>query len=376
MDYDKLLELAERNGIKLNGIAPQQIPGRGSGMVAQRAIKPREIILTVPNRTFRSRDTVASSIRAALPADVSAHGMLAAEILLDASPDFEAWKSVFPSRADFESCMPLLWAAELQALLPVVCREKLVVQRRAVAADWAAVRGALEGRDEAEYRYAWLLVNTRAFYNGSARMRRRPHGERLALQPVVDLVNHTAGAACAVAFGPVAFTVAADRAYAAGEEVLLSYGAHANDYLLAEYGFILDDNAWDEVCLDDVVAPLFTAEQAQALKDRDFWGRYVVDRSTAGCYRTQVALRIKLLARPRWERVVAGLDEAEDVQYAVDGLLRVAMAEYRQTAEQTVQRLGEMQEGTAEQRELLGRRWRQIIATLDVVGEMVAEDRV
>jgi hypothetical protein len=38
---DKLLEWAETEGVKLNGIKPSLIPGRGIGIVAQRDIKVR-----------------------------------------------------------------------------------------------------------------------------------------------------------------------------------------------------------------------------------------------------------------------------------------------------------------------------------------------
>ncbi|KAL2887624.1 Ribosomal N-lysine methyltransferase 2 [Ceratocystis lukuohia] len=368
--YDRLLELAAQNGIKLNGISPQKIFQSGTGMVAQRLIKPHEVILTVPTCTFRSRDTVAASIKAALPADFSAHGMLAAEILLDQTDDFAVWRGVFPSRADFESCSALLWDASLQELLPAVSRSRLDVQKTAFTKDWEVVHDAFPEISESEYRYAWLLVNTRGFYNNSPRMKRYPHKDRLALQPVVDLLNH-AGTGCNVNFGALAFTVKADRMYMAGEEVFLSYGAHSNDFLLAEYGFVLDENPWDEICLDEVLCPLFTAAQRKTLKESNFWAKYMADPKTPGCYRTQVALRLLILSSARWERVVSGLDEAEDVQPQINGILNEALRKYQSITNKTQQRLGTLQSGTSGQKSLLAKRWTQIEGMVALVQQQL-----
>lgn len=64
-----------------------------------------------------------------------------------------------------------------------------------------------------------------------------------------------------------------------GEEVCYSYGAHAEDTLLAEYGFVLGaaHNSDDSVDVTSLVEPLFLGsdegkEKAELLKTKDYWG--------------------------------------------------------------------------------------------------------
>ena len=68
-----------------------------------------------------------------------------------------------------------------------------------------------------------------------------------------------------------------------GEEVFTSYGSHSNDFLMAECkdhemnqlqdqpssysldGFILQNNQWDSVPLDDILLPMLSEDSQRAL---------------------------------------------------------------------------------------------------------------
>ena len=192
-----------------------------------------------------------------------------------------------------------------------------------------------------DYLYAWLLVNTRTFYHETPRTKKFKKEDKMVLQPVADLFNHTSydpsaeekegnKKTCSVAFSPTAFTITTARPYTAGEEVYICYGNHSNDFLLIEYGFLFDENVWDEVCIDDAILPLLNQHQPtpvqqqqqppkkptrrlhergkkdpkpttsnhtpktpkDLLEETGFLGNYNLDpRNPTGCYRTQVALR-------------------------------------------------------------------------------------
>ena len=71
----------------------------------------------------------------------------------------------------------------------------------------------------------------------------------------------TSDVGCDVTFSPSGYTICADRDIAPGEEVSISYGNHSNDFLLAEYGFILAENRWDEIRLDDILIELIDPQQ-------------------------------------------------------------------------------------------------------------------
>ena len=316
-----------------------------------------------------------------LPRSITVHGLLAADLALS-DRDREAarygpWNAVCPLPNDFVT-VPLLWPTELQALLPRPARELLARQQEKFDRDWADVAAAYPDRDipagEGEaslrdrYRHAWLLVNTRTFYYVSARLRRkvRPSDTDncMCLQPVADLFNHDDGVAggCHVGFDGSGFSVRAERGFAPGEEVRISYGRHPGDMLLVEYGFSLgaDQNRWDEVGLDDVLLPRLTRRQRDALDDAGFLGQYVLDCNGV-CHRTQVAARRLCCTVGEWRRFADGVDDGAASQAKVDELVAEILGELRGNAVKIIGEVEGLAEvGEPEQRAVLAQRWKQI----------------
>lgn len=144
----------------------------------------------------------------------------------------------------------------------------------------------------------------------------------------------------------------------------ISYGSHNNDFLLVEYGFILEDNRWDEVTLDPWITPLLSVEQKEHLEETGFLGKYLLDRDTI-CYRTQVVLRILCLPIGRWRRFVQGSEDEEvSEEDAGKVLLKVLMAGKVEIVE-TIKKVEESQAGLEGQRETLSRRSNQIVLLLN-----------
>ncbi|KAK7751080.1 hypothetical protein SLS62_006909 [Diatrype stigma] len=218
---EELITWATAKGVKLHGIKPARMPGRGVGIVATRQITQGDVLLEVPTSCLRTTDTVSPALLARkLPRRISVHGLLAADLALDLGLDLQCaasspnsgsasdseansiarsrsahapWNAVCPAPADFAT-MPLVWPAALQALLPGPARELLAKQQAKLARDWADAAAAFavsaeDDRDDADvgagagfndgtpspspslllspedrYRHAWLLVNTRTFY--------------------------------------------------------------------------------------------------------------------------------------------------------------------------------------------------------------------
>ncbi|KAI1411375.1 SET domain-containing protein [Hypoxylon sp. FL1857] len=360
--HEELLAWATDQGVKLAGIAPKRIPGRGIGLIATRAIKPEEVVLEVPTVCLRTIDTVRKPIIRHLPKSISVHGLLAADLALDASSKYAVWNAVCPSLEDFNG-MPLVWPKELRALLPLAARDLLAKQDAKLVRDWAAVSAAFPQLDEAKYRYAWMLVNTRTFYYVNAKLKRRTKDDHMCLQPVADLFNH-GDEGCNVAFDYNGFAIKATQAYARGEEVKICYGRHSGDFLLVEYGFVMDGNRWDEFLLDDVLLPRLSARQKERLEEVGFLGKYVLDRETV-CYRTQVAARLLCCGAREWKRFVDGIDDGERSQQGVDQLILDLLREQKQNAEKTISEVEALTAGDQQQREVLIKRWRQIQELVD-----------
>lgn len=355
-------------------------------------------ILTVPCSVLRTRDTVPRSIATRLPKDMTVHGLLAADLALGQTQSpaykYSAWDAVVPSRDDIKRSMPLTWPASLQALLPPAARTLLDKQKTKFDKDWSLVSSAfpfpsspsssssspadyppiLPSCSREDYLHAWLLVNTRTFYFVTPSTERLPKEDHMALQPVADLFNHTDANGCHVAFDhDGSYSFRARRAYDKGDEVHISYGAHHNDFLLAEYGFVLPraTNTWDEVRLDDALLPRLPRRLQEDLEDVGFLGNYVLDGDTV-CHRTQVALRLLVADRrggysvDEWRRFVSGLDDGERSQRGADEVLVTLLEDYGAVVDDKIEEVLGLKFDAASRdlnesrRELLLSRWEQI----------------
>ncbi|KAF2469907.1 SET domain-containing protein [Lindgomyces ingoldianus] len=357
--HDDLLHWALAKGVQSNGILLQAICGRGVGIVAARPLEAGEVLLTVPAEAFRTLHTVPKHISRKLPRDISLHALLATWLALDNRSDFAPWNTMFPTLPDFEAGTPLLWPEELQDLLPKPAKDILRKQQFKFQRDWDIVSKTFPDISREKYLYSWLLVNSRSFYYTTPRMEKLPHDDRLALMPLADLFNH-ADSGIETSFSRQSYTFTTDRAYREGEEIHVSYGGHSNDFLLAEYGFVLAENQFDAVYLDELILPRLNKEQEDALKDKAFLGNYTLDRETPGCFRTQVALRIFCCTRKEWERFTDAEVDSERSQRRVNVLLVQLLGRFVGEIHQTLGEIEKLNVGLECQRKLLAQRWKQI----------------
>ena len=197
----------------------------------------------------------------------------------------------------FVECMPIMWPKEVLSSLPKTDFERLPPdiggrwatihsptalgfqisgllhrQKQKLQADWQKVKTSLPDADEEIYTYFWLIVNTRSFYYIRPGTKTKPPPDDcMALCPFIDYFNH-ADHGCSVDFNEEGFVVTSDRAYEAGEEIFTSYGGHNNDFLLTEYGFILDENKWDSLLLDDLILPHLNTKSRKRLSEAGYLG--------------------------------------------------------------------------------------------------------
>lgn len=330
-------------------------------MLSLTNIQAGDTVLTAPISALQTAQTIPKSISRAI-GTISVNGLLAAEFAMDISETRASWRAVLPTRADFEESIPFLWHPSLQALLPTGARTLLENQKNKISSDWAAISNAFPSLFYDPYVYNWFLVSTRTFYYTSPKFKSKKPLNRddcLALIPLADNFNH-ADVGCEVTYSPAGYKISADRRYKKGEEVYISYGDHSNDFLLAEYGFILAENKWDSVCLDEFILPLFSESQKQELKDAGFFGKYTLDAETI-CYRTQVAVRILCVPINQWQRLVTnGLDENDKHQAGVDRILLKILKAHLASTNERAKQVEILNYGSENQRETLIQRWAQI----------------
>ena len=188
--------------------------------------------------------------------------------------------------------------------------------------DLSAARHLYPGLDFEEantldrFTWAWSVVNTRCFYYVAPGIEPPTDSdEAMVLCPGIDLFNH-ASHGCDVTYDSEGFWVRAHRDYVAGEEITTSYGAHGEDTLMVEYGFLMggDNNDWDGMGIDGVVLATLKADDKKLLADYGFLGGYTMRREGV-CWRTEVAARCVVMEVTKWDRFVAGrwTDQEDEV---------------------------------------------------------------
>ncbi|KAK2629696.1 hypothetical protein QTJ16_000516 [Diplocarpon rosae] len=368
--HEEFTKWAVQKGVKINGIAAHKFEGRGLGIIAEKKLKANTSLLTVPLSALITASTLPKSITHAIPpSKTTVHSLLATFLALDTSSSRAPWHAVLPSHASFRSSMPLLWPVSLQSLLPSQAASLLANQQSKLSKDWSLITATFPSLSYEKYLHNWLLVNTRTFYYVSPTSEKAPPKNRddcMALNPFADYFNHTAAdIACEVDFSATGYTITTPVDVEKGEELYISYGSHSNDFLLAEYGFFIggEGNQWDEVELDVYVLDILSNGKREALEEEGFLGNYVLDRETV-CYRTQVALRLVCLPLGKWRRYVIGADDGEEDQAKVDGVLLKLLRKYQADVVQKIKLVSSLKEGTADQKDTLSRRWKQIDALL------------
>ncbi|CAO2657753.1 Nn.00g038790.m01.CDS01 [Neocucurbitaria sp. VM-36] len=348
--HTRFITWAESHGVQINGVAPARFLGRGMGIVAARDIKKGDTLVSVPNTSLVH--IALPSIRDfAFPTHTTVHGRLAASLALwytgTPSPtDYTPWQSVWPTPSDFHSTMPLYYPPSLRSLLPPPATPLLTTQLANLEKDWSDLSPHLPPSSTITkdvYTYTWLIVNTRTFYwdypdlpNSHPRLPRKRRGELTAndcyaMCPFMDYFNHS-DEGCTPQHTREGYSVTADREYSAGEEVFVSYGPHTNDFLLVEYGFILDTgkNKNDGILLDEMLIPLLTKEQEGALREDGFWGNWTLSEGLEGCvcHRTQAVLRLLVLDARRYAAFVKGDDDGARDQARLNRYLAGVLTKY------------------------------------------------
>lgn len=220
------------------------------------------------------------------------------------------------------------------------------------------------------YKYLWLTISTRVFYwsypnTAAAHLPKKraslTSDDCLAMCPFADYFNHTTWSqGCEVFSDNKGFRVSSTQAYKAGEEVLVSYGTHTNDFLLVEYGFLLSDNGDDSTTVDHVLLSKLSKAEKEILKEEDMLGKYTVsmtDGKPTPCHRTLAALRLIALSVEHFHKFVAGVDDGRD-QRKIDDAFNLLLDEYETqatAAERALERLDDDVVGKT----TVQKRWRE-----------------
>ncbi|KAJ3227085.1 SET domain-containing protein 4 [Chytriomyces hyalinus] len=138
---------------------------------------------------------------------------------------------------------------DLFQLLPEQVRRIAKRQLETFEKDYAQA-SLIRSVDKEDYRWGWYAVNTRCItlntaVPSNAKQKQALDGApKIALAPFLDLLNHSTTARIHANFNPVtdAFEITTLAEVERGKECFISYGSHDNAFLLAEYGFTVQES--------------------------------------------------------------------------------------------------------------------------------------
>lgn len=178
--------------------------------------------MAVPLKAMLTVDCIPSSFVNKFIDGISVHGLIAAFLThgdQKTLEKYELWRRVWPSRQDFEDCMPILWPERsqsqdqpsLQILSPPSIsgvwssirkgsdgheydtkhQNLLAQQKKRLQEAWNSVRAVFPDTDWETFSYYWLIVNTRSFfYLQPDEDPPEDRNDAMALVPFADYFNH------------------------------------------------------------------------------------------------------------------------------------------------------------------------------------------
>ncbi|AJU85267.1 Rkm2p [Saccharomyces cerevisiae YJM1208] len=251
------------------------------------------------------------------------------EIYSDWKPFFDVW----PSMEELRS-IPAIWNCDpnsryhsLIEYLPAASRKHMARISGLVREDWETISevvlkwneiyGSLSCTKNSDkftsdelfslFVHVYFIINSRCLY-AKIPLKIEDSSSNFTLVPYVDFMNHICESDlhCYPQLSPQLrsegeniigigqFTIrCGDHLYDnINEELFLNYGAHSNDFLLNEYGFVVDGNKWNYLDISDEIIELIDDDKKEVktfLLEHDYWGDYTINETDIS-YRIFVAL--------------------------------------------------------------------------------------
>ncbi|KAI9492403.1 hypothetical protein BDB00DRAFT_765520 [Zychaea mexicana] len=229
-------------------------------MMATSDIEPGEVIVSVPKQFLICNDTL-QKVYGQHP--LSMHQLLALHLCFLKRDPNSWWKPYVDLLPSHFNTMPVKYPKILADHLPTSLKDEVSQQIRKLESDYASALRFLKMRNlhetvsYEEYEWAWLCVNTRCIHMST--MDATAKGGNIAMAILLDFLNHSWEAKIESGFNvrTQCFEIRTLTPYKKGEQVFINYGPHDNMAILREYGFVIPDNVFNYVSLDQEVWCLF-----------------------------------------------------------------------------------------------------------------------
>lgn len=265
------------NGWKpLSCLCPAVFHTTGRGLMATSNLVSNQLIIQIPRNLLITKEKVLAYIPELIQYQLTSAECLTF-FLLKSKEDrlYKAYISTLPSRFSVGE----LCGSNEVAILPVDIQNQIIFRQHYVFQKyknfvelWKRIYDSTLALDL--FQWAWYCVNTRAvFYQDTHQFN---SGENnMALAPYLDMFNHSPNVDITAGFNKASqcYEICSKQSIKKYEQVFINYGAHDNQTLFLEYGFLTNKNMHDvvifsEKCLLDQLPPetFFTPKKIEFFK--------------------------------------------------------------------------------------------------------------
>lgn len=324
--YVKFFDWLRQHDFPKTKMVLAEFPNTGRGMMATSDIQAGEVIVSVPKAFLMCNETL-QKVYGQHP--LSMHQLLALHLCYLKRDPTSWWKPYVDLLPSHFNTMPVQYPPALAKHLPYYLKEEVAQQASKLESDYANVNRFIKSRQELgsvgykEYEWAWLCVNTRCIHMSTIDATAK--GGNIAMAILLDFLNHSWEAKIESGFNvrTQCFEIRTLTPYRKGEQVFINYGPHDNLAILREYGFVIPDNIYNFVSLDQEVWNLFdemeTVRDARLkksiLEKEGYAGDYSIKKNEIS-FRLLTALRLLALDGPGferrlldWQQVLSGASE-------------------------------------------------------------------
>ncbi|XP_034041593.1 SET domain-containing protein 4 [Thalassophryne amazonica] len=327
-----LMTFLHRRGFTSPPLQPSLFTDTGRGLQALKAIKPGQLLVSLPESCLLMTSTVLDSYlgsyikswKPRLSPLLVLCVFLVCEQHRGEASDWFPYINILPSKY---SC-PAYFTDDVISVLPLTVQRRALQQREAVREIHSSNQDFFRSlqpilsepvNDVLTFealRWAWCSVNTRSVFMPRPSSHFLSGPDVCALAPFLDLLNHRPDMQVSAGFCDTTRcyeirTVSGIRRH---QQAFINYGSHDNHRLLLEYGFIAPSNPHSMVYVDtDLLCDVLRGDRSleqklKFLRENDFLRDLSVSADGPG-WRLMTALRVLSLTQtqyPQWKAVLLG----------------------------------------------------------------------
>ncbi|KAM9847817.1 SET domain-containing protein 4 [Aulostomus maculatus] len=337
-EYVRLMKFLHQRGFRWTLLQPAFFPDTGRGLQALKAVKPGQLLVSLPESCLLTTSTVLNSYlgrfikswKPRLSPLLVLCIFLVCERHRGEASDWSAYIDVLPTTY---TC-PAYFTDDVIALLPASVRRRALEQREALREIHSSNQDFFKSlqpildqpvEDVLSYealRWAWCSVNTRSVFMSRLSNNFLCGQDVYALAPFLDLLNHRPDVQVKASFNDATKcyeirSVSGTRCF---QQTFINYGSHDNQRLLLEYGFVAPGNPHSVVYVDtDLLCEVLRGDESleqkiKFLRENNFHHNLTVSSDGPG-WRLMTALRLLSLPQtlyPQWRAVLLGQMVSEE----------------------------------------------------------------